>query len=70
MTPPTDSTAAELAAIADQVSTFRSRVASLADPFLGTDRDDLVTVLHEAERTLRSAERGLQRALRALRGRT
>jgi hypothetical protein len=60
----TESTAAELAAIADNVAQYRRRVAGLAEPFIGTERDDLVTAIHEAERQLRNAERCLIRALR------
>jgi hypothetical protein len=62
----TESTAAELAAIADNVAQYRSRVAGRAEPFIGTERDDVVTAIHEAERQLRTAERTLIRALRAL----
>jgi cob(I)alamin adenosyltransferase len=62
----TESTAAELAAIADNVAQYRSRVANLAEPFVGTERDDVVTAIHEAERQLRSAERTLIRALRVV----
>jgi cob(I)alamin adenosyltransferase len=58
------STAAELAAIADNVAQYRGRVAGLAEPWLGSDREDLVTAIHEAERQLRNAERSLVRALR------
>ncbi len=61
----TESTAAELAAIADNVAQYRSRVAGLAEPWIGTDRDDVVTAIHEAERQLRNAERALIRAVRA-----
>lgn len=66
MTGSTESTAAELAAIADNVAQYRSRVGGLAEPFIGTERDDVVTAIHEAERQLRTAERTLIRALRAL----
>lgn len=62
----TESTAAELAAIADNVAQYRARVADLAEPWIGTERDDVVTAIHEAERQLRNAERTLVRALRAL----
>ncbi|TFH21053.1 MAG: hypothetical protein E4H05_00955 [Acidimicrobiales bacterium] len=62
----TESTAAELAAIADNVAQYRSRVANLAEPFVGTERDDVVTAIHEAERQLRNAERTLIRALRVV----
>lgn len=64
MTRSSESTAAELAAIADNVAQYRSRVAGLAEPWLGSDRDDLVAAIHEAERQLRNAERSLVRALR------
>jgi hypothetical protein len=60
-----ESTAVELATIADSVGQYRRRVADLAEPWIGTERDDLVTVIHEAERQLRNAERTLQRAARA-----
>jgi hypothetical protein len=61
-----ESTAAELAAITDRVAQYRGRVADLAVPYIGTERDDVVTAIHEAERQLRNAERTLQRALKAL----
>jgi hypothetical protein len=60
----TDSTAAELATIADNIGEYRERVASLAEAHLGTDRDDFVGAIHEAERQIRIAERGLQRAIK------
>lgn len=59
-----ESTAAELAAIADNVAQYRGRVGDLAERFVGTERDDIVTAIHEAERQLRNAERSLVRALR------
>ena len=61
----TESTAAELSAIADNVAQYRSRVAGLAEPWVGTDRDDVVSAIHEAERQLRNAERTLNRAIKA-----
>jgi cob(I)alamin adenosyltransferase len=64
---PVDSTAAELASIADNVDQYRRRVGDLAERFAGSDREDLVAAIHEAERLLRSAERGLNRALRLAR---
>jgi hypothetical protein len=57
-------TSAELSSISDNVAQYRERVAALAEPFVGTERDDLVIAIHEAERQLRNAERSLQRALR------
>ncbi len=63
----TESTAAELGAIADNVAQYRQRVAGLAEPWIGTERDDVVTAIHEAERQLRNAERTLIRAIKACR---
>ncbi len=65
MSPPTESTATQLATFADTLADYRRRVADLAEPFIGTERDDLVTAIHEAERQLRTAERALVRAARA-----
>lgn len=48
----------------DTVQRSRERVASLAEPFLGTEREDIVTAVYEAERQLLGAERALQRALK------
>jgi len=62
-----ESTNAELASIAEKLGQYRQRVAALAEPFIGSDRDDLVVAIHEAERQLRSAERGVVRAQRAIR---
>jgi len=64
--PSAESTAAELAAIGDNVAQYRARVADLADRFIGTERDDVVAAIHEAERQLRNAERTIVRALRVL----
>lgn len=62
-----ESTAAELAAIADNVDQYRRRVGDIAQRFAGSDRDDLLASIHEAERLLRNAERGLTRAIRLTR---
>jgi hypothetical protein len=59
---------AELSAIADGVERNRDRVAAIAVPFLGTEREDAVSVLHEAERQLMIAARSLRRAIRTLGG--
>ncbi len=58
------STAHELEVIADNVAQYRERVAALAEAHVGTDRDDFVGAIHEAERQIRVAERGLRRAIR------
>jgi hypothetical protein len=57
-------TAAELSAAAEAVAGYQRRVAALAGPHLGTEREDLVAAIYEAERALRTAERTLQRALK------
>jgi hypothetical protein len=58
--------AAELDVIADTIERQRERVGSLVHPFLGTDREDIVSTVHEAERQLLMASRALRRALRTL----
>ncbi|MEM9515236.1 MAG: hypothetical protein AAGA42_10305 [Actinomycetota bacterium] len=63
--PPSDSAATQLATIADHVDDYRSRVSDLAEPFEGTEREDLAIAMREAERQLRSAVRTLQRAARS-----
>lgn len=55
-------TAAELAAAADVVARYRDRVGALATAHLGTEREDLVAAIHEAERALLAAQRQLLRA--------
>jgi hypothetical protein len=62
-----DATAAELSAAAEVVSSYQRRVGDLAAPHLGTERDDLIAAIYEAERALRTAERLLQRAAKVAR---
>ncbi|MEQ8436032.1 MAG: hypothetical protein RIB65_00965 [Ilumatobacter fluminis] len=57
----------ELSVIADTIDRQRERVGAIAEPFLGTEREDVVTTVHEAERQLLMASRALQRAIRTLR---
>ncbi len=57
-------TSAELSAAAEAVGGYRRRVAALVGPHLGTEREDIVAAIYEAERALRSAERVLQRAVK------
>jgi hypothetical protein len=57
-------TAAELSAAAEAVAGYRRRVAALVGPHLGTEREDLIAAIYEAERGLRTAERLLQRAVK------
>ncbi len=63
----TNATAAELSAAAETIGRYRRRVADLVGPHLGTERDDLVSALYEAERSLQHAERALLRALKVTR---
>lgn len=65
--PDPTSTAADLAAVAETVERSRQRVSALAEPYLGTEREDIVAALYEAERQLLGAERTLQRALKVVR---
>lgn len=64
--PETETTAAELRVMADTIDRHRERVAALAVPFLGGDRDDVVTAVHEAERQLSIAARALRRTIKML----
>lgn len=52
--------------MADTVDRVRDRVGAIAEPFLGTEREDVVAVVHEAERQLRIAVRTLHRAIKTL----
>ncbi len=61
--------AAELSVIADAVDRYGQRVTTLVQselPRIDPDgrHDDLLSALHEAERSLRTAHRGLARAQR------
>ena len=58
---------AELQALIESVGRVKERVARLAQPFLGTEREDVVSAVYESERLLRSAERALERAARSAR---
>lgn len=60
-------TGAELSAAAEAIAAYQRRVAALAGPHLGSDREDLVAAIYEAERALRTAERHLQRAVKLTR---
>jgi hypothetical protein len=60
------SASAELSVVADTVERHRERVAALATPFLGSDREDVVIAINEAERQLLIAGRTLRRAIKTL----
>ncbi len=66
VTPDPSSATAELHVIADTVDRQRDRVAAIAEPFLGTEREDIVAMVHEAERQLHIATRALRRAIKTL----
>jgi len=53
---------AEIGAIADGIENYRSRVAGLSEPLVGTPKEDLLSALYEAERLLMGAYRVLRRA--------
>ena len=58
------SDAAELSSIVSAVSELETRIADIIGHHEGTPREDLVAVLYEAERALRSAVRAVERAAR------
>jgi hypothetical protein len=58
------SDAAELSSIVSAVSDLETRITDIIGHHEGTPREDLVSVLYEAERALRSAVRAVERAAR------
>ncbi len=54
---------AELSAAAEAISDYQRRVGALAGN-VGRDRDDLLTAIYEAERSLGVAERSIRRAIK------
>ncbi len=64
--PDPSSAATQLSVIADTIERQRQRVGSIAEPFLGTEREDVVTTVHEAERQLQMASRAIRRAIKTL----
>lgn len=61
------SVAAELSAVTETVQRSRLRIADLAQPFIGSEREDVLSAIYEAERALLNAERTLMRAHKTLR---
>lgn len=61
------SAAAELSVVADHVDRYRERVHGLVRPLANTNHDDVIAAVYEAERSLRSASRALERAVKLLR---
>jgi hypothetical protein len=64
--PDTATALAELAVVADTIERHRERVAGLVTPFLGTDREDVIAAITEAERQLLIATRALRRTIKSL----
>jgi hypothetical protein len=58
---------AALTSLASQLADCEARLEQMATRHSGTDRDDLISALHEAERQVRSAAREIRRAQRLLR---
>lgn len=56
--------AAELSVMSEGAERYAQRVADLGASRLGGEHDDLLSAIHEAERTLRVAHRALARAQR------
>jgi hypothetical protein len=59
--------AAELSSLSTTLTDLERRVAAIAGRWEGTDHDDVVAALYDAERNLRAANRGVERAERLLR---
>jgi hypothetical protein len=55
---------AEIGSIADGIDVYRARVAGLAEPLMGSNADDLLAALFEAERSLRAAHRAMRKAVK------
>jgi hypothetical protein len=53
---------AELSALASTVADVQTRVSAIAQRYQDGLHDDLVSVLHEGERSLRAAIRSLERS--------
>lgn len=60
--------AAELAVTADHVERYRQPIAALATPLRDGEHDDVVAAMSEAERSLRTAQRSIERAVKLLGG--
>lgn len=57
---------AELSSLSSMLSDLEHRILSLANKWDGKDRDDVLAMLHEAERQLRGANRALSNARKAV----
>ena len=56
---------AELSAAAEAIGDYHRRVGALASN-VGSDDDDLLTAIYEAERSLGVAERAIRRAIKVV----
>jgi hypothetical protein len=59
-------TAAELIVAADHIERYRERVGGLVTTLVGHGQEDAIAAIVEAERSLRTAHRMLERAARLL----
>lgn len=59
--------AAELSSIATVLDDLQGRVVEVADRWRLVEREDIAGDLYDVERSLRSAQRRIQRALNSLR---
>ena len=62
-----DADRSELSALANTLDDLASRVVAVADRYRGGTRPDIADGLYEAERSLVTASRQLERVVRAMR---
>jgi uncharacterized protein Yka (UPF0111/DUF47 family) len=62
-----DSDRSELSALANTLDDLAARVVAVADRYRGGTRPDIADGLYEAERSLVTASRQLERVVRAMR---
>ena len=65
MPPPSRSEAAEVASLATALRELSTRVTAIAEAYAGAKRDDLASLLYQAERSLAGAQRNLERVVEA-----
>jgi hypothetical protein len=56
----------ELSSISSALEGLTKRIASIAEQYSGTQRDDLATTLYDVERNLQGAQRRLDTVVKAL----
>jgi uncharacterized protein Yka (UPF0111/DUF47 family) len=62
-----DADRSELSALANTLDDLASRVVAVADRYRGSNRPDIADGLYEAERSLVTASRQLERVVRSMR---